>query len=209
MTPAADRLRIALASEADLPSLAAFYDDMIAATAGTDNDPMWGRGVHPSQAELADAVAAGELLVGWIAEGEREAEGAEGMAEAEGSQRGEAAEGSPRERLASALVVNGETLPGHEKVPWRVAAAPDEVAVIHLLAVHPDFAGRGVARRMLAAAHDHARAHGARVVRLEVLASNKGPQRLYEKAGYANLGYAKLASKDPRVTDFVMFELQL
>ncbi|MDO4289602.1 MAG: GNAT family N-acetyltransferase [Eggerthellaceae bacterium] len=184
MTPAADCLRIALATEADLPALAAFYDDMIAATAGTDNDPMWVRGVHPSQAELADAVAAGELLVGWLAEGERE-------------------------RLASALVVNNETLPGHEKVSWRVAAAPDEVAVIHLLAVHPDFAGRGIARRMLAAAHDLARQRGARVMRLEVLVSNKGPQRLYEKVGYTNLGYAKLASKDPRVTDFVMFELQL
>lgn len=225
----ADRLRVAAAAPADMPAILSLYDDVIAATAGTDNDPLWVRGLHPSEAELAAAVEAGELLVGWLTEGseregageragagERECAGAgervgarlEGAAPAAERER-ERGHAGERERLVAVLVVNDEGAQGYDDVPWRVEARPGEVAVLHLFAVHPDFQGRGLAWRMLDAAQDLARSRGKRVMRLDTLESNRGAQRLYDRYGFANLGPARLAYDDPRVTSFVLYELAL
>ena len=53
------------------------------------------------------------------------------------------------------------------------------------MAVDPAARGRGVGRRMLAAAEDMARRAGARRIRLH---AQVGARRLYERAGYAPRG---------------------
>ncbi|WP_206214588.1 GNAT family N-acetyltransferase [Adlercreutzia sp. ZJ242] len=173
------------AALADIPQVMGFYDDVIAAVSGTDNDPLWERGIHPSEDELACAVREGGLLIGWLSlpEGGRV--------------------------LASAIIVNEEVAEGYDKVPWRVAAQPHEVAVVHLFAVHPSLQGRRIAHAMIDRVREIAREQGKRVIRLDTLGTNEGAQRLYERYGFDNRGHARLAYADPRVTDFVLYELEL
>ncbi|TET98719.1 MAG: ribosomal-protein-alanine N-acetyltransferase [Anaerolineales bacterium] len=59
----------------------------------------------------------------------------------------------------------------------------DEVH-ISTLAVHPDFRGRGIGRRLLEEALDGALRLGADLVTLEVRASNQRPIDLYKKFGF-------------------------
>ena len=86
------------------------------------------------------------------------------------------------------LVVNGEGDAGYESVSWHVAAAPDEVLVVHVLGTLPAYHGRGFARAMMEACIDVARAAGKRAVRLDTFTTNVRAQSLYESCGFANCG---------------------
>ena len=90
--------------------------------------------------------------------------------------------------IASAMVLNGEGDAGYESVSWHVAAAPDEVLVVHVLGTLPAYHGRGFARAMMEAGIDVARAAGKRAVRLDTFTTNVRAQSLYESCGFANCG---------------------
>lgn len=188
-------LRVAFAREADYEALEAFYREVAdAVTGSSDNDPQWEWGVHPCEAELHEATAAGTLLVGWAGD----------------ASCSDASPATSERAVVSALVLDGTCADGYETVPWQVPAAPHEVLVVHLFGVHPRYQGQGYARRMIDLACDEARNAGAKVVRLDVLAGNVGAQRAYERMGFANRGPARLSyPDDPSVTEFVMFERAL
>ena len=86
------------------------------------------------------------------------------------------------------MVLNGEGDAGYESVSWHVAAAPDEVLVVHVLGTLPAYHGRGFARAMMEAGIDVARAAGTRAVRLDTFTTNVRAQSLYESCGFANCG---------------------
>lgn len=174
-------------TDALVDELMALYAAAQEAAAGTDNDPRWVMGVHPSRAMLADAIAGGGLIA--------------------------AREGGRAERLAGALILNGECAPGYEAVPWGVDAIAGEVAVVHLLAVRPDLRGRGLMRALMGAAAQAARARGCRVIRLDTLVGNVGAQRAYERLGLACRGAHRLAYDanydNPAEPNFVLYEWEL
>lgn len=62
------------------------------------------------------------------------------------------------------------------------------VARLYSVAIHPDQAGRGLGRRLLAACEQAAAEHGATALRLEVRADNAPAIALYRKQGYAEFG---------------------
>jgi GNAT superfamily N-acetyltransferase len=64
----------------------------------------------------------------------------------------------------------------------------DEAAEIKRMYVAPAARRRGVARRLLAALEDAARARGYRVVRLDTGARQPHAMELYRAAGYADIG---------------------
>ena len=67
---------------------------------------------------------------------------------------------------------------------WRVV---DQIH-INNLAIHPDFRGRGLGKRLLSAVLDEAARLGAPHATLEVRRSNEPARRLYEQAGFAIAG---------------------
>ena len=169
--------------EAMVDELLALYAAVQEAVAGTDNDPEWIIGTHPSREALRAAAADGTLVV----------------AREEG-------------RVAAAFVMNGECAPGYEAAPWEVAATPDEVAVIHLLAVRPDLRGRGLAAQLMDAAARIARERGKRAIRLDTLVGNRGAQRTYERLGFSCRGRARLdygTYENPPDPRFMLYELAL
>lgn len=142
-----------------------FYTKMIDEMRNTDFDVCWEHGVHPSSAFLRASVDAGEAYVGLVDAGE-----------------------GRTPRIASAMVLNGEGDTGYERAPWRVAAEPDEVLVVHVLGTLPAYHGRGFARAMVEACIDVARAAGKKAVRLDTFTTNVRAQNLYESCGFVNCG---------------------
>lgn len=65
--------------------------------------------------------------------------------------------------------------------------APNE-AHVRMLGVDPAYRGRGVARRLVVACIDVARAHGKRLLTLETTAAMKAAQQLYASMGFDSGG---------------------
>ena len=178
------QLNFRSADPEDLDALMEFYEVMIEATTGTDNDPMWVSGLHPSRKELREAIDAHSLMVAVI---------------------GSADDATP-EQIAGAVLVDQSMASGYEQGAWKIQVRPEEVWTIHLFAVHPRYQHRGIARRLLGVAEDYARDHGGRVLRIDVLATNSASLRAYDRLDFDRIGLVHLTYEDPRVTDFILFE---
>ena len=63
-----------------------------------------------------------------------------------------------------------------------------KLARLYTIAVDRRFQGRGLARRLLAAAEKNATRRGRRIMRLEVRADDAGAITLYETSGYRRFG---------------------
>ncbi len=63
---------------------------------------------------------------------------------------------------------------GNDKTRWYIAA----------VAVHPDYRRRGIARRLISRAIEHARAHGAQICILDVRTDNTPAYELYKSFGF-------------------------
>ena len=111
--------------------------------------------------------------------------------------------------MAAAFILDREGAPGYGEVPWRVEAVAGEYGVVHLLAVHPDFRGRGLARYLMDAAEQAARERGLKALRLDTLVDNYGAQRTYERLGFTRFGPVHLTYGtyiDTEAPRFVMYE---
>jgi ribosomal protein S18 acetylase RimI-like enzyme len=100
-----------------------------------------------------------------------------------------------RERLVPALRSQPQALVLLALIEGRVVGlancfygfstfAARELLNVHDLAVLPDYQGRGIGRRLLAAAEERARVRGCIKLTLEVLETNGGARRLYQSFGF-------------------------
>lgn len=54
---------------------------------------------------------------------------------------------SDDEKIAACVIANDEKVEGYADALWQIDS--DEVIVLHVLAVHPDHRGKGLARRLV------------------------------------------------------------
>ena len=76
-------------------------------------------------------------------------------------------------------------------VEAALAAAAEEVGVIHTLCIRPSCSGRGYARQMVAFCEAEARRQGRTVIRLDTWEGNLPANRLYPSLGYRYAGTAE------------------
>lgn len=171
------------ATECELPVIERLYERVIAAMRGTPYDILWEMGVHPTHERLLDAARTGSLLVAVEAGGEAS--------------------------ICGVLILDGNQAAGYRDIPWGIAAAPERVRVIHLLAVDPGARDRGVGRALMAGAIDAARAQGAQAVRLDVFDNNKPAYNLYKACGFADRGLYTLDVGDGFTHAANLMELDL
>ena len=110
------------------------------------------------------------------------------------------------------LAVEGAAIagaPDYAKVNWATEAPPERVGVIHLLAVHPAFQGKGVGRWLLARAVEESRSRGDRVIRLDTLTWNLPGRRLYEGFGFRYCGDFEQTYPTTGTIPFSMYELPI
>ena len=157
-----------------------FYHDLIDRMQGQPYCPYWTKGVYPTPEDIVPAIDRSEMFL--------------------------AMEGS---RIAGAFILNHTQGTGYDRVPWRTDAEAGRVGVLHLLAVHPDFQGRGLGRALLGRAVEAARSRGDRVIRLDTLNWNLPGRRLYEGFGFSCCGDFEQTYPTTGTIPFSMYELAI
>ena len=148
---------IRLASEQDLPAIAAIYEASLDHEDATGlHYTGWQRGAYPTLDTAKGILAAGTLYVGTDEDG----------------------------TVWGSMNFNDWQLPEYAKGRWTIPAEDSEVAVIHTLTIDPKRAGQGLARQMIAFAEDSARKQGKTVMRFDTGTENEVSNHLYPAIGY-------------------------
>lgn len=111
--------------------------------------------------------------------------------------------------VAGVMVLNHEAPDTYQQAAWTVSAPAAEVLVVHALGVTPDFLRQGVARFLVDASLDVARAQGCRVVRLDTYVENFPARELYARHGFTDLGVHTLHYEGTDLDQFHLFEYVL
>ena len=139
--------------------------------------------------------------VGWLAVPGRE-ETARWLAE----RVAEVASG--RSRVA--VVRGGGRVEGIGRWTWYESSTVAVNADIRQVMVHPAARGRGLARRLVAALVDDARAYGVETLTLDVRGNNHAAMRLYETLGFDVCGrYPDFVAVGDERFDRVLYRLDL
>ena len=173
-------LKLTKAEEGDFDRLTAFYRDAILHTPEMSTYGRWIYGLHPTD----------DMIMGYIRSG----------AMCLCQQNGDIV-------CAFALTLSqGED---YHDTSWELDLKDDQVAVVHLLCVGPQWQHRGIGRRAMELAMDLARKMGKKALRLDALACNTPAHRLYESLGFQRRGMAHWFADNVGWTDFYLFELIL
>lgn len=173
------KLIIRQAEMDELDSIVKFYGDVIECQEGKEYGVKWSLDVYPTRQDIASALKAKEMHVGTV---------------------------SGRIACAARISGNSEV---YKDIDWPTEVEEDEVSVIHLLAVHDDFAGMGFGKKLVSYAQDLSRSMGRKVIRLDVLKDNLPAEKLYLRCGFSFVTEKQLFYEDTGLVDFRMFELVL
>lgn len=100
------------------------------------------------------------------------------------------------------ITLNETQPPEYRPIPWLYTAG--RIAVLHRLAVHADFQGRGIASRLMAFAEAAARQRGYAAIRLDAFVHNPAALGLYTRRDYRRAGIVRF-----RKGEFFCFEKNL
>ncbi len=97
---------------------------------------------------------------------------------------------------------------------YRAAFGPsalddDEIAVVHILCVHPAFQRRGYAKGVMGEVLALSRAQGKKALRLDAIKTNTPAQKLYRSLGFTECGQQEWDTKNAGCAAFMLYELML
>lgn len=143
------------AKKEELAELWRFYGEVCAAQSQSPFSPSWHIGIYPAKTDLQMHIQSGEMQL---------------------CRSGD--------DILAAASLTGRDDPLYADAIWRSDANGEDVAVIHLFAVHPSYRRKGISDRMLTYLISLARQAGKRVLRLDVVTGNLPAERLYQKHGF-------------------------
>ena len=86
------------------------------------------------------------------------------------------------DEIVACVIANAEKVDGYSDAPWQIDS--DEVIVLHVLAVHPNHRGKGLAQRLVENVIEQERKVGKKTLRLDVIENNTTAEKLYQKLGF-------------------------
>ena len=108
--------------------------------------------------------------------------------------------------LVGAVAITKSQPEEYQKIRWKIVAKDNEVSVVHLLVIDPDYQGKGIATALLDEIIKMVANMNKKAVRLDAIATNKPAQKLYENYGFVNCGTEQEYYESTGVTDFVFYE---
>lgn len=111
------------------------------------------------------------------------------------------------EKIAACVIANDEKVEGYADAPWQVDS--DDIIVLHVLAVHPEYRGKGLARRLVENVIEQERKAGKKALRLDVIENNTTAERLYQKLGFRYIQTKTLYYDVVGEMTFKLYELVL
>ncbi len=89
-------------------------------------------------------------------------------------------------QLLGVVALNTSQSKQYKKLEWEDQNG--NCLIIHRLAVHPGYQGKGIGKKLLRFAEDYAKINGFSSIRLDVYKNNPGAVSLYKKDGYVERG---------------------
>lgn len=111
--------------------------------------------------------------------------------------------------LAGTVILNHDQADAYEEGRWSEELNNEEVLVVHTLAIHPEYTGRGIATKLLEFAANYGKEQGIKAIRLDASIGNAPAQALYTKCGYKEAGIVNLRLGIPELVWFKLYELPL
>ena len=111
------------------------------------------------------------------------------------------------EEIAVCVIANDEKVEGYADAPWQVDS--DDIIVLHVLAVHPDHRGKGLARKLIENVIEQERNAGKKALRLDVIENNTSAEKLYQKLGFRYIQTKTLYYDVVGEMTFKLYELVL
>ncbi len=142
----------------DLPYLYVFYNEVIDHQDKDPYSPGWTKDVYPSLADLESHLIK-DLVYAIRYE----------------------------DKIIGAGIVSLKEDPIYLNAPWQHSFKENEIAVLHLFAIHPSYRGRGLALKLLRFIMEETE-KTSKAIHLDAVKGNLAAAKLYEKAGFANAG---------------------
>lgn len=111
------------------------------------------------------------------------------------------------DEIAACVIANDEKVDGYSDAPWQIDS--DEVIVLHVLAVHPNHRGKGLARKLVENVIEQERKAGKKALRLDVIENNTTAEKLYQKLGFRYIQAKTLYYDVVGEMTFKLYELVL
>lgn len=146
--------QIKLATVDDLAEVAKMYHEVCDHQSLDEYGADWTWGEYPSVEGLRDYIQHAMIVTGW----------------------------KDGRCVAAGVLTVGED-DEYRQVNWPLKATDQEIVVLHLFTVHPDYRGTGIADEMFEAVLKVASQHDFRVLHLDILAANIPSEKLYVKHG--------------------------
>ena len=172
-------MKIELATIQEYESVIAFYDDVTARTPEMAVYARWSKGKHPTEEGIRAYIDEGSMYL--------------------------YKEGNVIIGAVAVTMYQGED---YHAIEWSQQVADDKAAVIHILAVSPDYQGKGIGSEMVREAINLAKEKGMWAIRLDALASNIPAHRMYKRLGFEYRDKQHLYAENTGWTDFYFFELK-
>ena len=172
-------MKWAKATQQDFERITQFYRDVISRTEDMAVFARWEYGKHPTDERIRDYIRSGAMY----------------CSEKDGS-------------ILSAAAVTTQAEDYHGAA-WSLPLEDDAVLVVHLLAVAPQWQGKGIARDTMGRIIGLGRTTGKQAVRLDALACNTPAQRLYESLGFQKRDQRRWYADNVGWADFFLYELIL
>ncbi|MGN0633233.1 MAG: GNAT family N-acetyltransferase [Oscillospiraceae bacterium] len=169
-----------IAECSDISKIQKYYKYVADNTENMDKYGRWIYGQHPTD----------DMIEGYIVDGDMYFAEENGMV------------------IAAAAVTFFQNTDYHS-VQWNVDAKDDEVAVIHILCIHPKKQGCGLAKKIVKEITDLAKTRHMKAVRLDALSCNTPAHKLYEDSGFIKCGTQNWYASNTGYIDFYLYELVL
>lgn len=146
------------ATEADIPEIAAIYDDIHTGEEKGETTIGWIRSIYPTAETARAALLRDDLFV----------------------QEDES-------HIVGAAIINQSQVDVYEGAPWRYPALDEQVMVLHTLVISPKAARRGYGSAFVSFYEQYARDHHCPFLRMDTNARNTRARALYKKLGYEEI----------------------
>lgn len=169
---------VKVCSEEDIVAVSMFYDCVVKHLCENINYPKWVHKEYPSEHSVSKMVQAGcQFMV------------------------------IDNNKIIGAFVLNDDPQGKYENAAWSWQLPRGEYMVCHTLATNPLLQGKGLGRQMVEYCIDHAKRHGFKGIRLDVVPGNIPARKLYEKCGFNYVGDVDLERDIDEIPLFSMYEL--
>ena len=114
---------------------------------------------------------------------------------------------SDGDEIAACVIVNDEKVEGYTDAPWQIDS--DEEIVLHVLEVHPNHRGKGLAQKLVENVIEQERKAGKKALRLDVIENNTTAEKLYQKLDFRYIQTKTLYYDVVGKMTFKLYELVL